>query len=122
MKNFLRVLMFLIIAVAIVGTTIFLTNQNSNYIEKEPELSTSGESEILDNLITSGDENEDVFDSELVSSGETVTESESGDVAENSGDETEIVEENVSGETIEEISNEVSGDISGDYKEEEQAA
>lgn len=128
MKNFLRIVMFLIIVAAVAGTTIFLTNQNDNYANNELDKISSGDIENIDNnediLEISGEISGDNFAGEITDSGENleITGDESGEKLEISGDEADILPEMASGENLDEISGEVSGDISSEINEEGQVA
>lgn len=126
MKNFLRILMFLTIGVAIVSTTIFLTKQNSNYVDDSSTILSNDEVDEKNNYDSgdmSGEINVENISGELVDSGEANENIASGELSDVSGDNVEVIEEQFSGEKIdEEISGEVSGEISGEYVTEEQAA
>lgn len=95
MKIFLRILMTVVVALAVIGTVLFLTKQNENYLPNENqdvEVLTPKNNEDKDENLTSG-ENENNID-EFVSGDEE-------DVKELSGDNNEIDFENdESGELI----------------------
>ena len=82
MKNLLRILMFVLIVGAVFFASDFLINQNENYksideqkTEESVDANNSGE-ELLEDLLTSGDENfsgeAEAFSGEVIESGEVV--------------------------------------------------
>lgn len=125
MKNFLRIVMFLIIVAAVAGTTIFLTDQNNNYTTNELDKVSSGDIENIDDTLNiSGEDSGEIFSGEILDSGEKIEidGDESGERVEISGDEIEILPEMTSGEKLDEISGEISGDAGNEINEEEQVA
>lgn len=121
MKNFLRIVMFLIIATAVAGTTIFLTKQNDNYATNNPEQISSGDIEEVNNNIEVPEISGEISGELNVSGEDFELEGDvSGEQVEISGDETENPSEVTSGETLEEISGEVSGEVSGEIRNNEE--